>query len=129
MYQLTDTSSILRLSDGAFIPADPANSDYAAYLRWAAAGNEALPYVPPAPPVPTVVSRFQALAALHLAGVLPHVESLMSAPEADFLVKLAWQNAQEFHRNSPMVLALSGALGLSTEQLDALFTTAAGIVA
>lgn len=39
-YSLTSGTSILR-SDGAHIPADPLNSDYAAYLAWAAAGNTA----------------------------------------------------------------------------------------
>jgi hypothetical protein len=39
MYQLTATTSIIRTADGACIPADPANSDYAAYLEWVAKGN------------------------------------------------------------------------------------------
>jgi len=43
-YKLTNRgTSIQRLSDGAFIPLDPANTDYAAYLEWIAAGNEPLP--------------------------------------------------------------------------------------
>lgn len=48
MYQRTASTSILRLRDNALIPADPANSDYAEYQRWLAAGNtvQALP-VPP----------------------------------------------------------------------------------
>jgi hypothetical protein len=32
-------SCIKRLSDGAFIPPDPDNTDYQEYLRWLEAGN------------------------------------------------------------------------------------------
>jgi hypothetical protein len=32
-------NSIQRLSDGAFIPFDPANTDYQKYLEWLADGN------------------------------------------------------------------------------------------
>ncbi len=44
MYQLTDSPDIVRrLADGAFIPTDPKNRDYAEFLTWQSAGNQPLP--------------------------------------------------------------------------------------
>ena len=34
---------VMRLSDNANIPFDPANTDYQEYLKWVAAGNTPLP--------------------------------------------------------------------------------------
>jgi hypothetical protein len=39
----TRDDMVQRLSDNAFIPFDPANTDYQAYLAWCAAGNTPLP--------------------------------------------------------------------------------------
>ena len=46
MYQLTnpifegtEVATVQRLSDNAFIPFDPANTDYQEYLKWLDEGN------------------------------------------------------------------------------------------
>jgi hypothetical protein len=35
--------SVIRTTDGAAIPFDPANTDYQEYLKWVEAGNTPLP--------------------------------------------------------------------------------------
>jgi len=42
-YRDQPAQCIKRLSDNAFIPFDPANTDYQEYLKWLEEGNEPLP--------------------------------------------------------------------------------------
>jgi hypothetical protein len=47
MYQLTNQENqVKRIVDNAFIPFDPANTDYVEYLKWLAEGNTPLPADP-----------------------------------------------------------------------------------
>ncbi len=64
MYQLTQTSGVKRLSDGAFIPSDDGNRDWMAYRAWLAAGNvpSPAPTVPPARGVSPTCAFRQGLA-------------------------------------------------------------------
>ncbi len=54
-YQLTaatEPCAVIRAEDGAYIPADPANRDYAEYLVWVSEGGVPDPYTPPPEPKP-----------------------------------------------------------------------------
>ena len=42
-YKLTNGNSVIRINDFVYVPFDPANTDYAEYLKWLAEGNEPLP--------------------------------------------------------------------------------------
>ncbi|HSH98885.1 MAG: hypothetical protein ACAH07_06050 [Methylophilaceae bacterium] len=79
--------------------------------------------------VPQSVSRLQALVALDLAGHLDAIESYMAEPTTPRLQKLAWENAQDFTRESPTVAALALMLGLSASDVDQLFINASQVVA
>ena len=62
-YQLTTGDTIRRIADGAFIPPDPANTDYAAYLAWVEDGN-----APEPAPVPEPAAQLTARERLEAAG-------------------------------------------------------------
>lgn len=85
------------------------------------------PPPPGIPTAPTVVSRFQAKAALHQAGLLEQIQALMADPATPFLTRLAWEEAQEFSLDSPALQAAAAALGIDAESLSMFFVSAATI--
>lgn len=131
MYRRTASPDlILHVPSGSYIPTVRGVAAYEAYLEWRDETDpprEPDAYVPPAAPVPNVVSPFQAKAALLAAGLLDDVEAaIVQAPD---LVRLAWSEAVEFRRGSPSVVAMAQGLGWTEQQLDALFVAAAEIEA
>jgi len=87
-YQLTaNPHMILRTRDQAWIPDDPANSDYAEYLRWVEDGGVADPYVEPEP-VPPAPTQEQSLLFEHENRILA-LEGQPPLSLADFVSKMA----------------------------------------
>jgi hypothetical protein len=85
--------------------------------------SKIVPYVPPPPVVPTVVTMRQARLALHGAGLLEAVEAAVAG--ADKAVQIEWEFASELRRDWPTLVGLATALSLTDAQIDGLFTQAA----
>lgn len=92
------------------------------------------PPEPTAPYVPQVVSRFQGREAMwqtpHGGGsLLEAAEGVISSPETPAIYRRAWDDLQEFHRDSEMLQAVADSLRLTSTDLDALFILAGSIKA
>lgn len=77
---------------------------------------------------PASVTMRQARLALLGAGLLDDVDAAIAAiPDAAQrrAAEIEWEYAQTVDRNSPFTQQLASGLGLTSEQLDALFTQAA----
>ena len=81
------------------------------------------------PAVPQTVGRAQARIALMQAGLLDQIEAALQAlPEPPRLLAMeAWNSATSFNRNGTLINMLKSNVGLTDEQLDALFIAAAAI--
>lgn len=80
----------------------------------------------PAEPTPVVVvSPWQIRKALNAAGLRDAVESAVSG--ADQTTQDAWEFAQEFRRDNPLIAAVASALGKTEAEIDDLFALAGSL--
>jgi hypothetical protein len=87
-YQLTATeSSVIRSADGACIPNDSANRDWAEYQQWLADGGVPDPYVPPEPSPPAPAPESTVL--YDHENRLRAIEGLPPLTRVDFITKVA----------------------------------------
>lgn len=84
-------------------------------------------WVPIQPAVPVVVTMRQARLALLNAGLLPSVSNTIAGllGTSGDAARIEWEFSPTLKRDHPLVASLSASLGLTSAQLDALFTAAA----
>jgi hypothetical protein len=116
MYQqIRNSLYICRTEDGATIPNDPSNADYAAYLQWLEDGNEA-----EVDPVP--LEQLKAAKLLEINGKASAIASLFTEGYPDFEMKTWPQQEAESVAWSvnpaaatPMIDVMANARGINRE--------------
>lgn len=127
MYKVETTKGKIIFPDGFTLLPPYDSPRYLEYAEYVSAGNSPEMYSDPQEEVPQSVQRFQARAALFQIGLLETVENIMQNPATPILAKLAWQDAQEFYRDSETVKQLAAILSLSENDVNNLFINAAKI--
>jgi hypothetical protein len=79
--------------------------------------------VPPVQPVPASISPRQARLILLQNNLLTAVEAAIAASSAE--IQIEWEYATEIRRDSPTVAAIGVYLGLTDNQIDDMFRSAA----
>ena len=94
---------------------------YAVYVR-----GDVVPELPQSQSnVPAVVTPHQIRLALNDAGLREAVEQAVAA--SDQAIKDWWEYALDVERKHPLIDSMAQQLGITEQQLDALFVAAAGL--
>lgn len=124
----TKDGMIIRASDNACIPPDPANRDYQAALAAVASGDTIATYVAPPATLPDLQPyQFRAMLTLsgHQAALDAFVAGLPDPNKTIAQAKLDY--SLTFQRDNSLVLAAQQALGIDDATMDTLWTQAAAI--
>lgn len=126
MYQIvSEDGSRVKTVDNGIVTCT--QSDDPRYLTWLSEGNTPEPYVPPPTPPVTAVTALQGLLAIDHAGLSVEYTVWSNSPLRTFAQKAFINKAQTWRRNDRTLNTAAADLGISSEQLDALFVLASNL--
>lgn len=109
----------------------PSESQAKTLLKWNNTEKQYNPvFEPELPPVPSQVTRRQAITVLSLGGYLPQIESALDAIEdatQKTVAEIFWKESLHFERNNPLLNQLAEAIGMTQDDLDNLFRQAVSL--
>ncbi|WP_316235055.1 MULTISPECIES: hypothetical protein [unclassified Bradyrhizobium] len=120
-YDVTPTTPPSGFPDGVI-----AVQNDAAGSNWTWDGTQLVAPTPVVTPsVPVAVSPRQGRLALLSAGLLDKATAAVNAAGGATLI--TWEYATAWERNDPLIISLGASLGLTSDQIDQLFATAANL--
>lgn len=110
------------------VPDDMGNRHRVMIAEWESAGNTIPAYEPPPPPPLAPLTRRQLRLGLLANGITTaDVEAAIAAipdPMDRAVAEIEWADASTYERDHPLIEQVGGALGLTQEQIDAMWESA-----